>query len=384
MNMMTNFNATTALAAGTAISSFDAALLAYEAAEAHTYRVSDDPGTSEADADAASVRRCTAWDVVLRTPADSYPALARKAALFAQEVIDNASEDWWGQAILADVARLAAPSPARAAVIEAAQDLEATRQAVEAMPWETPEEEAAGDAAVDVLWDKRRAFMVAPAPDFASLVDKLRELSHPDMKGCIDEVAEFSSLILADAERLSGVAHLPASDRRADRSTWDDLYADYLKADAEDDRHYEEVYTPLSDAFDAAKERHPEYSIAFAQEDGDVAPLVLKTSGLLQFKKETLGDTDFANQVREHLATADAIDARNAAKWSAMGGDAVEAEGERLNDLAYDLRNRLIETPAPDLAAFAVKYELLRSAELLHEDCASVLTDDLRRLQGVA
>lgn len=258
MNTMTSLNAETALATGVAASAFDAAMIAYESAEATFQAQCKRPGKGMSDEEGKVLGgvRCDAFEAAISTPAPSWPAFGRKVALIAQEMIDfDVGEEFGAPHLLDDVARLAVSSAARAAFAAAAADLIAMNAAIEALPaGETDELQLDIDNAVVEACDATHKLMATPAPDIASLVDKLRIMADEDAVNWT-AATDYLKSMLADAERLMRGEPLPARTAQPDRADWDAALAAFEAADAADQVDPDGEHEDLQDAMCEARDR---------------------------------------------------------------------------------------------------------------------------------
>ena len=119
---------------------------------------------------------------MLSTPAENYPAFARKVRLVAEEMIEfEADESFGARHLLNDLARLAATDTARSTFATAAAALRRSRQATNALPaGDTDEAQDAIDDAVERDWEAMNMLMATPAPDIASLSEKLELMAEED------------------------------------------------------------------------------------------------------------------------------------------------------------------------------------------------------------
>lgn len=159
---------------------------------------------------------------------------------------------------------------------------------------------------------------------------------------------------------------------------WDRLLSAYRRAKAACEAHNAAVVEPAWERMEAAIGPRPSMDIAIPATNGQVATFLLPFRELHMF--------DDAPWIAPHAAKVRdrwlAYEARRVAAETRENWPAIETEGDRLADMRHDAEERLMATPAPDAAAFCVKFVIDRDDDRDSGPWTAIMLEDARRLAG--
>lgn len=169
---------------------------------------------------------------------------------------------------------------------------------------------------------------------------------------------------------------------------WDTAVSRYESATAAVDAFSRDWHDPAERAYFAGKRDYPKFMMPVAADAHGPARSVEWNAGtIMKFGGADHADnpSELAVYAASQMPVIRMIDDHNERLRAKLNVDALEAEYERLLDLACDARDDLFAMPAPDWAALAYKLRLLSENNHLaleegDDDPLPMITADAQRL----